>query len=144
MQEYPHHYKIAAEATADGDVILSGEGVCDIVSAPPKEFDGPGDKWSPESLLVASVADCFILSFRGIARASKLPWNSLRCEVVGTLERSEGTTKYTSFLVRATLEVFEETRGERAYRILEKAEKSCLITNSLSGETHLEAVVNTV
>ncbi len=144
MREYPHHYKIAAEATADGDVILSGEGVCDIVSAPPKEFDGPGDKWSPESLLVASIADCFVLSFRGIARASKLPWNSLQCEVVGTLERSEGTTKFTSFLVRATLEAPEQTRGERAYRILEKAEKSCLITNSLSGETHLEAVVNAV
>ena len=144
MQEYPHHYKVAAEATSDGDVILSGEGVCDIVSAPPKEFDGPGDKWSPESLLVASVADCFILSFRGVARASKLPWVSLQCEVVGTLERSEGVTKFTFFLVRATLEVPEEIKSERAHRILEKAEKSCLITNSLSAETHLEAAVNTV
>jgi peroxiredoxin-like protein len=144
MQAYPHHYKVAAAATSDGNVSLSSEGVADIISAPPKEFGGPGDKWSPETLLVASVADCFILSFQGISRASRLSWISLQCEVEGILERSEGTTKFTSFLVRATLVIPEETRSERAHRLLEKAENSCLITNSLSGETHLEAVVNTV
>lgn len=144
MQEYPHHYKVAAVTTANGDVSLSADGVSEITSAPPKEFGGPGDKWSPETLLVAAVADCFVLSFQGISRASGLPWNSLQCAVEGILERRDGTTKFTSFSVHATLEVPEETRSKRAHRLLEKAEESCLITNSLSGETHLVAVVNTV
>ena len=34
---------------------LSAEGVRIIESAPPKEFDGPGNQWSPEGLLTAAV-----------------------------------------------------------------------------------------
>jgi peroxiredoxin-like protein len=141
MQDFPHHYKILAAAEVEGDVELSGHGLDAISSSPPAEFGGPGNRWSPETLLVAAVADCFILSFRAIARASKLSWVTLKCEVDGTLERSGGSTKFTKFLLRATLEVPKEANVERAHRILEKAEESCLITNSLSAATYLEAEV---
>lgn len=142
MQEYPHHYRVAASAGSEGDVNLTSSELDPILSAPPAEFDGPGDRWSPETLLVAAVADCFILSFRGIAKASKLPWLSLECEVEGTLARIEGTTKFTEFKVEATLHVTQGTNEEKAQRILERAEAVCLITNSLSGPTHLTAVVS--
>ena len=141
MRYFPHHYKVAATAGPDGDVSLSGDGLDAIPSAPPAEFGGPGDKWSPETLLVAAVADCFILSFRAIAGASKLSWISLKCEVEGTLDRKEGATKFTEFVVRATLSVPQDTKEERAHRLLEKVEESCLIANSLSGTIHLDAVV---
>ena len=141
MRYFPHHYKVAAAAGPDGDVSLSCDGLDAIPSAPPAEFGGPGDKWSPETLLVAAVADCFILSFRAIAGASKLSWISLKCEVEGTLERKDGATKFTEFVVRATLSVPQDTKKARAHRLLEKAEESCLITNSLSGTIHLDAVV---
>jgi len=141
MHELPHHYKIEASAELDGDAILSGDRLDTIPSASPVEFGGPGDRWSPETLLVAAVAGCFILSFRAIARASKLSWTSLKCEVDGTLERVEGAMKFTRFVVHATLDVPQDTNEERAHRLLEKAEKSCLITNSLSGETQLDAKV---
>ena len=141
MRYFPHHYKVAAVAGPDGDVSLLCDGLDAIPSAPPAEFGGPGDKWSPETLLVAAVADCFILSFRAIAGASKLSWISLKCEVEGTLERKDGATKFTEFVVRATLSVPQDTKKARAHRLLEKAEESCLITNSLSGTIHLDAVV---
>ncbi len=141
MQSLPHHYKVGASAAPEGDVDLVGEGLETIPSAPPPEFGGPGGRWSPETLLVAAVADCFILSFRAISRASKLPWNSLECSVEGTLDRVDGATKFTHFLVNATLKVPPDTNESRARRILQKAEESCLITNSLSGSTHLEATV---
>ena len=141
MQDLPHHYCVTAAATTAGDVTLGSEGVADIVSAPPREFGGPGDKWSPESLLVAAVADCFVLTFRAIARASKISWQSLSCEVTGTLERSDGVTRFTRFAVRATVHVPADANEERAVRCLQKAEAGCLITNSLSGTTHLEASV---
>ena len=141
MRYFPHHYKVAATAGPDGDVSLSGDGLDAIPSAPPAEFGGPGDKWSPETLLVAAVADCFILSFRAIAEASKLSWISLKCEVEGTLERKEGATKFTEFVIRATLSVPQDMKEERAHRLLEKVKESCLIANSLSGTIHLDAVV---
>jgi peroxiredoxin-like protein len=141
MQDLPHHYKVAATAESDGDVSVTSDGLSPISSAPPAEFGGPGDQWSPETLLVAAIANCFILAFRAIARASKLPWNSLNCEVTGTLERSDGKTKFTEYHVRATLEVRQDTNEDRANRILRKVEENCLVTNSLSGTKYVEVVV---
>jgi len=141
MQDLPHRYIVTAAATTDGDVRLGSDGLSDLPSAPPREFGGPGDKWSPETLLVAAVADCFVLSFRAIARASRLPWSALKCEVEGTLDKVDGVMRFTAFVVRATLEAPAEVSEDLALRILAKSEKSCLVTRSLSGETHLEATV---
>lgn len=143
MQQYPHHYRVAASAEAEGNVNLASPGLDPIPSAPPAEFDGPGDLWSPETLLVAAIADCFILSFRGIAKASRLAWLSMECDVEGRLERVEGTTRFTAYEIRATLYVPGDTNEEKAHRLLQKAEAGCLITNSLSGSTHLSATVVT-
>ncbi len=141
MHEYPHHYRVAAAAESQGDVALTSPGLDPIASAPPAEYDGPGDRWSPETLLVAAVADCFILTFRGVAKASKLAWLSLECDVVGTLARTDGTTRFTQFEIDATLVVPEGTDEVRAHRLIEKAEAGCLITSSLSGPTRLTAKV---
>jgi organic hydroperoxide reductase OsmC/OhrA len=141
MQDLPHHYQVAAAANDSGNVTLSSQGVADLDSAPPAEFGGPGDQWSPESLLVAAVADCFVLSFRAIARASRLEWTALNCEVTGTLDRVERATQFTAFAVQATLNVPAGTDAARAERLLEKAEHACLITNSLKADSHLDATV---
>jgi len=141
VQDFPHHYVVAASARSDSNIQLASPGVENIESAGPAEFGGPGDQWSPETLLVASVADCFILTFKAIARASKMEWISLTCDVVGNLDRVERVTQFIGFNVRATLEIPESTNEDKALRMLEKAEKSCLITNSLIADSHLEAEV---
>ena len=141
MQDYPHLYSVSAGATFDSNVQLDSDGVESIESAPPVEFGGPGDRWSPESLLVASVADCFVLSFRAISRGHKVDWIDLKCSVDGTLERQDGKTLFTKFRVKATLQVDQETDLAKAERLLHKAEASCLITNSLSAESELEVAV---
>ena|SRR3972149_3353433 len=141
MQEFPHRYSVAAVASVEGDVLLEGDRLPSLASAPPAEFGGPGDRWSPETLLVAAIADCFVLTFRAIAGASKLPWTSLRCDVEGTLDRVERVIQFTGFLVRASLRVPAGTNEEQARRLLARAEQSCLITNSLEGTSHLEAEV---
>ena len=141
MQEYPHHYTVAASSQADGIVSLDSSMLESINSAPPAEFGGPGDLWSPETLLVAAVADCFVLSFKAIARASSLSWESLRCDVEGVLNRVDKVTQFTEFTLHASLEISPEMNTEKAVRLLEKAENACLITNSLKSETHLKTSV---
>jgi organic hydroperoxide reductase OsmC/OhrA len=138
MQPFPHRYSVAAAASVDGDVILEGKRLSSLPSAPPTEFDGPGDRWSPETLLVAAVADCFVLTFRPIARLSKLPWLSLVCDVVGTVDRLESVTQFTGFVVRARLRIPAGTHEDQARRLLTKAEETCLVTNSLKAKLQLE------
>jgi peroxiredoxin-like protein len=141
MQEFPHRYSVAAVAKSEGDVALQSDRLPSLASAPPTEFGGPGDRWSPETLLVAAVADCFVLTFRAIAQASKLPWLSLRCDVEGTLDRVERVMQFTGFRVRASLRVPPGTNEEQARRLLARAEQACLITNSLKASAHLETEV---
>ncbi len=141
MQNLPHHYYVSAAADPESAVQLRSTGLPDLESAAPAEFGGPGDKWSPESLLVASVADCFMLSFKAIARASKFSWISLTCSVEGTLDQVERLTQFTTFDVKASLTIPADMNEEKAMRLLDKAEHSCLITNSLKADSHLSASV---
>lgn len=141
MHPYPHHYQVAVSAAAEGEVRITGSGLPDLATMPPPEFDGPGGYWSPETLLVAALGDCFVLSFRAVARASRLEWRTLSAEVRGLLERADGGSRFTRFDTRARLVVPAGTDQARARLLLEKAEKICLISNSLSAARHLECEV---
>jgi peroxiredoxin-like protein len=141
MQDLPHHYLVSASAETEGHVTLKADDLPQLVTAPPAEFGGPGDQWSPETLLVGAIADCFILTFRAIARASKLEWTNLECSAEGVLERVERVTRFTTITVRASLSVPAGTDAEKARLLLEKSEAACLVTRSLLAEAHLEAEV---
>ena len=141
MQDLPHHYHVNASAESDGNVALKADNLPLLVTAPPAEFGGPGDQWSPETLLVGAVADCFVLTFRAIARASKLDWNNLECTAEGVLDRVDKATRFTAVTVTARLTVPAGTDGDKAQRLLEKSEAACLITRSLLAETHLHTEI---
>lgn len=143
MQPFPHHYSVAAAAGTQGSVAIEGPRLPTIHSAPPAEFDGPGDQWSPETLLVAAIADCFVLTFRGIAALSHLPWLSLACDVAGTVDRVERVTQFTRMELRVRLRVPRGAKEDQAIRLLQKAEETCLVTNSLKVRPHLETIVET-
>ncbi len=141
MHPFPHRYQVRASAAPEGEVRLAAPGLPELPSMPPPEFDGPGGFWSPETLLVAAVADCFTLSFRSIAKASRFEWRELTAEVQGVLERSDGISRFTRFDTQARLVVPAGTDAARARMLMEKAEKICLISNSLSAARHLECEV---
>jgi organic hydroperoxide reductase OsmC/OhrA len=141
MHPYPHLYTVDSSAASSGDVTLSATGLPALASAPPPEFDGPGGRWSPEHLLVAAVADCLILSFRGVARANKFEWHSLECSVDGTLDKVEGRTRFTHMTARTTLRVPAGTDEAKAKQLLERAEHVCLISNSLVAERRIESTI---
>lgn len=138
MQDYPHHYVVRADAPEQGIINVSSAGLETLPSLAPAEFGGPGDLWSPETFLVAAVADCFILTFRAVARGSHFEWNSLECEVDGILDRVDRVTRFTEFHVKVTLHVPQGTDQHKAERLVEKSDHVCLVTNSLTAKTILE------
>jgi organic hydroperoxide reductase OsmC/OhrA len=141
MKAYPHTYRVSAQGSAIGAVPVVSQGLPAIETAPPPEFDGPGGVWSPETLLVAAVANCFILTFRGVSRAAHFTWEKLDAHVEGTLERVSGSTQFTRYTTRAILTVKAGADHAKARELLERAEKICLVANSLRGERKLEAQV---
>jgi len=141
MEAYPHVYTVAANSEA-GHVRLQSKGLDDLVTAPPAEFDGPGDLWSPETLMIAAIADCFILSFRAIAAASRFDYRDISCEVEGTLDRIDKVTSFTEIRVKARLKLIDSGDHDRGVKLLEKAEHNCLITNSMKAQLFLETEVS--
>ena len=141
MHPFPHRYNVQAQGSASGTVRVTTQDAPDLETSAPPEFDGPPGYWSPESLLVASVADCYILSFRAVARASKLEWSSLDVDVEGILDRLEGVSRFVRFTVKPRLAIASPERETLARTVLDKAKRACLVTNSLTAECDLVATV---
>ena len=133
-----HQYSVSASATPEQLVDLTADGLPTLVSGPPTEFGGSGNEWSPEDLLVAAVADCFTLSFKAIATASRFSWTALQCDVTGTLDKVDRGMQFTEMKILANLTIPADADANRAERLLEKAEHACFITNSLNFAATLE------
>jgi peroxiredoxin-like protein len=141
MKPLPHRYSVQVAARPAGDAELFADNRPGLLSAPPEEYDGPGDEWSPEHLLLAAVQSCFLFTFRAVARASKLEYSRLDIETEGTVDRQDGVTRFTRIVVRPTLVVPSGTDHARAVAALQKTEKSCLVSASLATPVYLKPKV---
>ncbi len=138
MEKLPHQYKVSVKGKPQEMLLTCAENLPLIQVAPPAQFDGPGDQWSPEQLLMASVINCFILSFRPIAKASHFDWLSIECESTGTLDKVGHKIQFTHVQTKAKLTISSAEQIEKAKKLLNKAEETCFITNTLSCLSHLE------
>ena len=141
MKPLPHHYDTHLTGGTSGYAWLSTSGVPALSTAPPADFDGPGDAWSPEHLLLASVEACFLFTLRALARVSKIEFTALELNATGTVDRIDGVTRFTEIVLRPRLTLSPGTSRERALQILEKSEKVCLVSASLSTPIRLEPEV---
>jgi len=138
MKPLPHHYEVALSGGPSGYAMLSSAGLPDLRTAPPVDFDGPGDAWSPEQLLLAAVQTCFLFTLRSIARASQSPFVSLELSATGTVNRQDGVTRFTEIVLRPRLVIAAGSDRARALHVLEKSERHCLVGASLSTPIRVE------
>jgi organic hydroperoxide reductase OsmC/OhrA len=141
MQPFPHHYNVYVTAEETNSAQTSSRGLRPLATAPPAEFGGPGNLWSPETLFVAAAANCLVFTFRAVASASKFRWTSIDCDGTGVLDRTDGVTRFTAIQLRARLRIPAGADAERGRILLEKAEKACLIANSLNVSPALDVEI---
>ncbi len=106
-------------------------------SAPP-EFGGEPGSWTPEHFLLAAVASCYIATFKAVAKASKLEFQGIEVSADGLLEKETGGFRFTQISLKPTLILFDEDARELGVRLLEKSERVCLVSRSLSSKITLE------
>ena len=82
MKPLPHRYDVRLTGGPSGYAQLSASGLPQLQTAPPAEYDGPGDAWSPEHLLLAAVQACFLFTLRAIARVAKLEFTALELDAI--------------------------------------------------------------
>jgi len=141
MKPFPHCYsaRLTGGPFAYGD--LTAAGVPALRIAPPPQFDGPGDAWSPEELFLAAVESCFLFTLRAMARMSKLEFTELRVDAEGIVDRVDRVTRFTGIVLRAVLTVPVGTDRAVALTVLEKTKSGCLVSASISTPIRLEAEI---
>jgi peroxiredoxin-like protein len=138
MKPFPHRYAARVAGGPAGYATLSSSGVPDLRSAAPLDFDGPGDAWSPEQLLLAAVEACFLLTFRAVAQASGVEFVAISVEAEGFVDRVNGRARFTEIVLRPRVALPAGTDRVRVERVLEKAERACLVAASLDTPIRLE------
>lgn len=142
MQQLPHRYLAAAVGEPTATITISSPDLTDIEVDSPPEFGGPGGHWSPETLLVASVANCFILTWRSIAAHNKVEWIDMRVDATGVLDRVDRVTKFTEIHMSIQLDLPEGFDSEKIERLLKRSESACLITNSMTAEVIMDVHIS--
>jgi organic hydroperoxide reductase OsmC/OhrA len=111
---------------------LSSFGLPDLAISTPPEFKGEAGVWTPEHLFVAAAEICLMATFIGIAEISKLEVASYRSEAEGRLEKGDGPgLRFTEITMRPSIELRKIEQQALAQRVMEKAEKTCLVANSM-------------
>jgi peroxiredoxin-like protein len=143
--ENSYFYSTEVEWTGERTGDLRAPGLPSLQIDAPPEFKGHDGAWTPEHLFVASVNSCFLTTFLAIAENSKLEFVSFKAGAKGKLEKLDGQGfMMTEIVLRPRLVTRNARDAERASRILEKAEKHCLISNSVKTKVRLEPEVNIV
>lgn len=111
----------------------------------PPEFDqGIAGIWSPEHLFTSAVLSCFMTTFLAIADYSKLSYVKFHCKAEGILEKVDGKYLMTEINLKSDLRISDPSQLDKAERILHKAEKACLISNSIKSQVNLDTNVSVV
>lgn len=137
-----HRYEVRAKSTRVRSGVVASDAIPQpiIFSAPP-EFAGESHVWTPEHFFVAALAACYVSTFSGMAEISKFHFASLEVDAEGTLEKDASGWKFTEIKLRPILKISQEKDSERGVRLLEKAERTCLIARSITARVTLEPTI---
>ena len=132
MTPLPHRYTVGLSGHQTGYAHVFGGGLPTLHVAQPPEFGGPGKAWTPEHLLLAAVESCYLFTLRAYARASQIQFLDLDVVADGTVDREEGVTRFTEIVLRPRLVVGDEVQLEHVTKLLQRVERACLVSASLS------------
>jgi len=135
-----HQYDTTLVWTDKRSGKLEASGLPTLAVSSPLEFGGEAGKWTPEHLFVASAHVCLMATFLAIAELSKLGVKGWSSSATGKLEKQEGQGWiFTAIDVDARIQVARGADLERAARLVEKAERNCLVSKSMKTPAKLRA-----
>lgn len=138
---FPHTYTVDLSRTDSTFARLSSGKANEVIAAAPSEFGGPEGHWSPETLLMASIELCFFTTLESLATKEKMEIHSLNAKISGQLDKTKMGLVFTKIELQVDLKVSAGDQ-EKAKQLIERAEKYCIISNSL--KTPVEVVANII
>ncbi|HEV2546707.1 MAG TPA: OsmC family protein [Stellaceae bacterium] len=117
--------------------VLAAEARPDIAVGSPREWNGTGEQWAPEELLVGSVNSCIMLTFLTLAKARGVDLVGYDSDAEGTLEKVGGVYQMTKITIRPRIVVASEAQRDAAHRAMEQVEARCFMSQSVKAAVTL-------
>jgi peroxiredoxin-like protein len=136
-----YRYTVSVRWTGEKKGALTATGKPPVEVATPPEFKGHEGIWSPEDLYVASVNACIMTTFLAYAGRAGLSFEEYESEAEGLLEFLDGRFVFTKIFVRPRIALQPGEERAKAEEILHKAERDCLVSNSIRAEVVLEPTI---
>ena len=116
-----------------------GEGVA-VECAPPPEFGGPPNHWTPEHLLLAAIESCTLSAFLAYAEHARIGLLDYRSAAEAKMVLEGKAYRFTEAVVRVEVAV-RKGNAKSAQSLLEKAHSRCPLTRSVNFPVRLEAKI---
>jgi len=113
-------------------VTLAAAGKPDLLASADPTFRGDADRWNPEELLVAALAECHLLSYLHVAVMHGVVVVDYRDSPVGTMSQEGIGGHFTSVLLRPHVTVATAEMVEVPTRIHAEAASACFIASSVN------------
>ena len=134
-------YQTVVKWTEQRKGMISCSGKPEVQVATPPEFKGHEGIWSPEDLFVSSANVCLMTTFLAVAERAGLAFSSYESTAEGRLELVEGKFQFTAITIRPTITLTVGEDASKAKELIEKAERNCLISNSMKAIVTLEPTI---
>ena len=137
-----YRFQVDASPLPRRRVRLTSDGKSPLEAATPAEFrGGTAGMWTPEDLLVASVASCYALTLEALAERREVPLAGVEVEAVGHVtRRAEGRVGFVAIELRVELTVDADI-GHKAEHVARDAHRACLVAHALDIPVELELQV---
>jgi len=131
--EAEHRYRAVAWWTAGQSGLTKSDAAPNALHfAAPPEFGGLEGRWTPESLLLSSVASCFTTTFDALARNSGFNYVDLEVVAEGTINKSDKGYTFSDIVLRPKLTIPTEEDRQRGVMILNKTKALCMVSRALA------------
>lgn len=150
-----HHYELTATWQGDQgtgtsgyrdysrDVTITVEGKPDLLASADKPFRGDPGRWNPEDMLIASLAECHLLSYLHACVKAGVVVVAYSDRASGVMrEDGRGGGAFTEVLLRPEVIVTDQSMIAAAESAHDDAHRMCFIANSVSFPVRHEASVS--
>ena len=139
MTDYPIIFSYSAESEEGENHWKSFSGE-ELEAGLKEEFGGDFEGMAPENLYAHSLANCYIATFKVIARNSGLKFEKISVSGELKMEKTEKGILLTELDMEAVLKGAQKT--SLAESVLEKTSRSCPVLNSVKTEKNFSFRLN--
>src|SRR5690606_12568840 len=139
MAEHHFHLKADWPGGRNSEGYIEAGNLKTKISIPP-EMEGPGVGTNPDEMLLGAAATCYIITLAAMIERANLPLKEMALESEGIVDVTNGVFTYKKIIHRPTV-ALTNNASEKDYTLLrklvQKAEKSCMISRAIQGNVEL-------